>query len=192
MFIDSDMVVLQNLDRFFASPQLSAVGNDGALFNSGLMVIEPSECAFKTLMEKSKHVVSYNGGDQGYLNEMFTWWHRLPSTLNWLKVFPGGSIGKAGEVPKVLAIHYLGYKPWMCYRDYDCNWDAIEHQIFANDLAHRRWWNVYDSMSKRLHPFCALSTRMESRLKRARARAGKASFADGHWRIKVKDPRQRQ
>jgi hypothetical protein len=43
------------------------------------MVIEPSMCMFKELMEEIFKLGSYNGGNQGFLNEVFLWWHRLPT-----------------------------------------------------------------------------------------------------------------
>ncbi|KAG9457926.1 hypothetical protein H6P81_002434 [Aristolochia fimbriata] len=128
IFVDADFLVLENLDGFFASPELSAAGNDKFIFNSGIMLVEPSECVFERLMEDKERLVSYNGGDQGYLNEVFVWWHRWPNRLNWLKIFM--SENSSREVPpQAYAVHYLGAKPWMCYRDYDCNWDEKAHQF---------------------------------------------------------------
>ncbi|XLU24774.1 hypothetical protein S245_060840 [Arachis hypogaea] len=87
IFIDSDIIVLRNLDILFHFPQISATGNDQTIFNSGIMVIEPSNCTFATLMSLRDDIVSYNGGDQGFLNEVFVWWHRLPRRVNFLKNF---------------------------------------------------------------------------------------------------------
>ncbi|KAL5701893.1 hypothetical protein ACHQM5_027177 [Ranunculus cassubicifolius] len=189
IFIDSDLVILKNIDNFFLFPQLSAVGNDGVLFNSGIMLIEPSNCVFEMLMKKRYSLVSYNGGDQGFLNEVFTWWHRWPRRLNFLKVFEG--MKDEHKVPdSVFAIHYLGLKPWMCYRDYDCNWDLLDHQAYASDSAHRKWWRVYDVMSEKLQPFCGLTKSVDTRLKKWRKKAENSSLSDKHWRTKVKDPRQ--
>ncbi|XP_043723963.1 putative UDP-glucuronate:xylan alpha-glucuronosyltransferase 5 [Telopea speciosissima] len=190
IFIDSDLIVLKNMDNFFANSQLSAIGNDNILFNSGVMLIEPSQCMFEMLMKKRHTMVSYNGGDQGFLNEAFTWWHRWPKTLNYLKIFDQGNETER-EIPKsVFAIHYLGLKPWMCYRDYDCNWDVLDHHVYGSDLAHKRWWQVYDAIPKRLRGFCGLSRFMDSSLRVQRAWAKNAKLPDGHWKIKVRDPRQ--
>lgn len=87
VFIDADLLVLKNIDQFFALPPLSAAANNKMRFNSGVMVVEPSACLFEELMEKTFELKSYNGGDQGFLNEVFTWWHRLPSKTNYLKIF---------------------------------------------------------------------------------------------------------
>jgi len=39
---------------------------------------------------------------------------------------------------KVYEKHYLGFKPWACFRDYDCNWNRLGLRICANDAAHWR------------------------------------------------------
>ncbi|GER33777.1 plant glycogenin-like starch initiation protein [Striga asiatica] len=190
MFIDSDFIVTKNMDKFFVYPQISASGNDGHIFNSGLMVVEPSECTFETLMRKRFSIESYNGGDQGFLNEMFPWWHRLPAKLNWLKFFGSGQ-EYAHRIPDdTHAIHYLGLKPWWCYRDYDCNWDKIEAQQFASDSANERWWYVYDNMSKELREYCSLTPEMDGNLRKYREIARNASLPDGHWKIEIKDERR--
>lgn len=190
IFIDSDFILLRNLDKFFTYPQLSAVGNSRHVFNSGLMLVEPSECTFKTLMQKTKTTGSYNGGDQGFLNEVFSWWHRWPAGLNFLKDYLVVPDDKR-EVPKnVYTVHFLGMKPWKCYRDYDCNWDSLENQRFASDMAHTMWWKVYEKMPENLQHYCALDPQVETEIRMWRENAKNASFADGHWKIPVKDPRR--
>ncbi|KAJ4758386.1 Hexosyltransferase [Rhynchospora pubera] len=87
IFIDADMLIMRNIDFLFAMPEITATGNNATLFNSGVMVIEPSNCTFELLMENINDIQSYNGGDQGYLNEIFTWWHRIPKHMNFLKHF---------------------------------------------------------------------------------------------------------
>ncbi|VFQ83460.1 unnamed protein product [Cuscuta campestris] len=189
VFVDSDVLPLRNMDAFFAYPELAAAANDNHLFNSGVVVLEPSACTFRALMEARAQVVPYNGGDQGFLNEVFVWWHRLPASANRLKIFAGGRNRRRRVPEDVHAVHYLGQKPWACYRDYDCNWDRPEYQKFASDSAHERWWRVYDGMPEGLKGFCALSAKDEARLQKWRGRAENASFPDGHWKLKITDPR---
>ncbi|CAI9303225.1 unnamed protein product [Lactuca saligna] len=190
IFIDADLIVLKNLDEFFRYPQLSAVGNDKYIFNSGVIVVEPSKCMFNGLMKKRFTFTSYNGGDQGFLNEAFTWWHRFHTKVNHLKVFEGTD-NPGHKIPEnVHTIHYLGLKPWMCYRDYDCNWDMSGRQRYASDSAHKRWWKVYDAMPSDLRSFCGLTKHMDVRIRKWRGIAKNAGFRDGHWKIKVKDRRQ--
>ncbi|XP_016443667.1 putative UDP-glucuronate:xylan alpha-glucuronosyltransferase 4 [Nicotiana tabacum] len=190
IFVDSDFLFFKNIDPFFMFPQLSAAGNCRHVFNSGIMIIEPSECTFKTLMEKTLTIVSYNGGDQGFLNEVFSWWHRWPAKLNYLKNFQTDERRKYEYPEDAYAMHYLGLKPWMCYKDYDCNWDVLEYRDFPNDRIHAKWWQVYDLMPKELQKFCYLTPDMDTRIRLERQEAKAANFSDGHWKIQVKDPRR--
>ncbi|TKY75072.1 UDP-glucuronate:xylan alpha-glucuronosyltransferase 2 [Spatholobus suberectus] len=197
-FIDSDIIVLRNLDILFRFPQISATGNDHSIFNSGIMVIEPSNCTFRILMRHRDDIVSYNGGDQGFLNEVFVWWHRLPRRVNFLKNFWANTTAEArvknalfaAEPPEVYAIHYLGWKPWHCYRDYDCNWDTEDQRAYASDVAHRRWWKVHDAMEEGLQRFCRLTKRRRTELNWKRRKARKKGLPHGHWKINITDPRR--
>ncbi|PWA57428.1 plant glycogenin-like starch initiation protein 5 [Artemisia annua] len=190
IFIDADLIVLKKLDKFFSYPQLSAVGNDKYLFNSGLILIEPSQCMFNGLMEKISTLRSYNGGDQGFLNEAFTWWHRFHSKLNHLKIFHNTNDTRHEIMDGLYTIHYLGLKPWLCYKDYDCNWDKLDHRRYASDSAHKKWWKVYEKMNSKLRPFCGLTKQMDARIRKWRRIAKSSGFKDEHWKIKVKDRRQ--
>ncbi|CAL4946526.1 unnamed protein product [Urochloa decumbens] len=198
VFLDADLLVLGNMDFLFESgaPELSATVNSGARFNSGVMVLEPSNCTFEMLMAGVHDIDSYNGGDQGYLNEVFTWWHRLPRRANFLKyVWAEGdraAQARALGAEVVHAVHYLGIKPWLCYRDYDCNWNVPELRRFASDEAHARWWAVHD----RIEPaelrdrFCALGKGQVAMLEQHRRDAAMVSASDGHWNRTITDPRR--
>ncbi|RYR52497.1 hypothetical protein HN51_014667 [Arachis hypogaea] len=190
IFLDSDVLVLKSIHGFFYYPQLSAAPNEKAMFNSGVMVIEPSQCMFENMLDKIHKVKSYNGGDQGFLNEVFAWWHRTPSKLNKLKTFRSNNSGNHDDDEDLYTIHYLGLKPWMCYRDYDCNWDKEEYRMFASDLAHQKWWQVYDAMPKELQSYCGLSNKMNQRIVKWRRMAMNDSTFDAHSKIQVKDPRR--
>ncbi|GAB4847729.1 UDP-glucuronate:xylan alpha-glucuronosyltransferase 1 [Ancistrocladus abbreviatus] len=199
IFIDADLLILRNIDFLFSMPEISATGNNATLFNSGVMVIEPSNCTFQLLMDHINEIESYNGGDQGYLNEIFTWWHRIPRHINFLKHFWVGDeedmkqmkIKLFGAEPPILyVLHYLGIKPWLCFRDYDCNWNSDIFQEFASDVAHAKWWRVHDSMPEVLQQFCLLRTMQKAQLEWDRRQAELGNYTDGHWKIKVQDKRQ--
>lgn len=198
IFIDADLLILRNIDFLFGMPEISATGNNGTLFNSGVMVIEPSNCTFQLLMDHINEIESYNGGDQGYLNEIFTWWHRIPKHMNFLKNFWVGDDEETklmktrlfgAEPPVLYVLHYLGLKPWLCFRDYDCNWNVDILQEFASDVAHTKWWKVHDAMPELLQQFCLLPSKQKAQLEWDRMQAEKGNYTDGHWRIKVKDRR---
>ncbi|CAI9094900.1 OLC1v1030730C1 [Oldenlandia corymbosa var. corymbosa] len=199
IFIDSDLLIRRNIDFLFTMPEITARGNHGTLFNTGVMVIEPSNCTFQLLMDHLYEFESYNGGDQGYLNEIFPWWHRMPERLNFLKNFLAYQSDEvnqkkiqliAAEPPILYVIHYLGfYKPWMCSRDYDCNWNVGKLQEFASDDAHRIWWRAHDAMLEKLQGYCMLKARQRAQLEYDRREAEKRNYTDGHWKIVIKDPR---
>ncbi|PSS30278.1 UDP-glucuronate:xylan alpha-glucuronosyltransferase [Actinidia chinensis var. chinensis] len=198
IFIDADMLVLRNIDFLFSMPEISATGNDATLFNSGVMVVEPSNCTYQLLMDQIHKIESYNGGDQGYLNEIFTWWHRIPKHMNFLKHFWDEKDEDERDVktrlfgaepPVLYVLHYLGLKPWLCFQDYDCNWNVDILQEFASDVAHEKWWKVHDSMSELLQQFCLLKTNQKAQLQWDRMQAEKGNYTDRHWMIKIRDRR---
>ncbi|CAH8251638.1 unnamed protein product [Arabidopsis lyrata] len=193
VFIDADFIIVKNIDYLFFYPQLSAAGNNKVMFNSGVMVLEPSACLFEDLMLKSFKIGSYNGGDQGFLNEYFVWWHRLSKRLNTMKYFGDESRhDKARNLPENLeGIHYLGLKPWRCYRDYDCNWDLKTRRVYASESVHERWWKVYDKMPKKLKGYCGLTLKMEKNVEKWRRMAKLSGFPENHWKIRVRDPRKK-
>ncbi|CAN6232052.1 unnamed protein product [Urochloa humidicola] len=199
VFLDADLLVQRAMDPHFAMPEVSATGNAGSYFNSGVMVVEPCECTFKLLVDHVGDIESYNGGDQGYLNEVFAWWHRLPSHANYMKHFWEGDTPErheakrkvlAADPPVALAVHFVGMKPWFCFRDYDCNWNVPELRQFASDEAHARWWTVHDAMPVGLRGFCLLDERQKALLRWDVARAREANASDGHWRVRIADPRR--
>ncbi|KAL7176242.1 hypothetical protein ACSBR2_029734 [Camellia fascicularis] len=198
IFIDADLLILRNIDFLFEMPEIIATGNNGSLFNSGVMVVEPSNCTFQLLMDHVNEIESYNGGDQGYLNEIFTWWHRIPKQMNFLKHFWEGDEDDKKELktrlfgadpPILYVLHYLGLKPWLCFRDYDCNWNVDILHEFASNVAHKRWWKVHDAMPENLHKYCLLRSKQKAALEWDRRQAEKGNYTDGHWKIKIQDPR---
>ncbi|KAL6955429.1 putative UDP-glucuronate:xylan alpha-glucuronosyltransferase 3 [Sarracenia purpurea var. burkii] len=198
IFIDADLLILRNIDFLFEMPEISATGNNGSLFNSGVMVVEPSNRTFQLLMDHINDIESYNGGDQGYLNEIFTWWHRIPKRINFLKHFWEGDEDEKKEMkirlfgadpPVLYVLHYLGLKPWLCFRDYDCNWNVDILHEFASDVAHKRWWKVHDAMPENLQKYCLLRSKQKAALEWDRRQAEKGNYTDGHWKIEIKDPR---
>ena len=135
-----------------------------------------------------------------YLNEIFVWWHRLPRRVNFLKNFWSNTTNErniknhlfAAEPPQLYAVHYLGWKPWLCYRDYDCNFDVDEQLVYASDAAHGRWWKVHDAMDESLQKFCRLTKQRRTEINWERRRARLRGSTDFHWRINVTDPRRRR
>ncbi len=86
IFLDADVLPIRPLSHLFLLPhEFSAVPDVGwpDIFNSGVMVLSPGEDKFSELNTLLKSKGSWDGGDQGLLNE---WrggdWNRLSFTYN--------------------------------------------------------------------------------------------------------------
>ncbi|XP_039250028.2 uncharacterized protein LOC120327742 isoform X1 [Styela clava] len=122
VFMDADMMALQNIDDLFEREELSAAPDSGwpDLFNSGLFVFRPSLETFNGLLLLAQNEGSFDGGDQGLLNTYFKDWatkdisRHLPFLYN-LHVCASytymPAFKKFGKDTKV--VHFLGpVKPW--------------------------------------------------------------------------------
>ncbi len=99
ILLDSDMLIRHNIDHLFDKPHYSAVkaGHcatpEYVKLNSGLMVLEPGQALFQTLLDCIRPAVvrryqeGYNIGDQDVFQEAFKDWNdhpelELPETYN--------------------------------------------------------------------------------------------------------------
>jgi glycogenin len=86
VYLDADMLVYQNLDDLFRQPHMAAVNAGGMLpeyaswteFNSGLMVIEPSQALYTDMLAKLPDLYLPAGGDQDFLNAYYPDWPQQP------------------------------------------------------------------------------------------------------------------
>lgn len=86
IFLDADVLPLRPLSHLFSLPhEFSAAPDVGwpDIFNSGVFVFTPGEDKFQELQALARSKGSWDGGDQGLLNE---WrgnnWNRLSFTYN--------------------------------------------------------------------------------------------------------------
>ncbi|KAJ1346993.1 Glycogenin-1, variant 2 [Parelaphostrongylus tenuis] len=122
VFLDADTMVLQNSDELFERPEFSAAPDIGwpDCFNSGVFVYVPSLETYRRLLDFALSHGSFDGGDQGLLNEFFAGWrdlpaiHRLPFIYNMTAgVFYSyaAAYKKYGASTKI--VHFIGAdKPW--------------------------------------------------------------------------------
>lgn len=133
VYLDGDTVVLQNIDDLFVGDDFAAAPDagldraNGRIFNSGVFAVTPSHELFASLLDRLGTTESYDGGDQGFLNNVLTDWRRLPQGYNTTKrMFTHHpALYNPAEV-KVL--HYVGIKPWEpvkpgnAYDELDLKW----------------------------------------------------------------------
>lgn len=141
VYVDSDMMVLTNIDELFDKPHMSGVPAgrlvhpDWIRLNGGLLVIEPQEQLadriFATLPQALEEVAALGGkasGDQDLLNAYYPAWCNTPE----LELDQGYNVfqcyldihiekhgyrlpgDKSGSGPPVKIVHFIGpRKPWM-------------------------------------------------------------------------------
>ncbi|GAA5927586.1 glycosyltransferase family 8 protein [Sporobolomyces koalae] len=117
IFLDADTLVLRPLSHLFElSAPFSAAPDQGwpDAFNSGVMVFEPSRATFDGLIDMMKSRGTWDGGDQGLLNDYFPNWNRLSFTYN---VTPSSYYTYAPAYKRhgqdVSVLHFIGKdKPW--------------------------------------------------------------------------------
>jgi alpha-N-acetylglucosamine transferase len=87
IYLETDMIVLRNMDHVFRLPEVSASGTSQSVFNNGVMVLEPSNCTFQILMDEMEKLVSEVIDVWDFFYRVFPWWHRIPRYMNTLKYF---------------------------------------------------------------------------------------------------------
>ncbi|OSD03243.1 glycosyltransferase family 8 protein [Trametes coccinea BRFM310] len=159
IFLDADVLPIRPLSHLFNVPhEFAAVPDVGwpDIFNSGVMVLTPGEDKFKDLMELLKTKGTWDGGDQGLLNE---WrgdnWHRLSFTYN---TTPTAAYTYAPAYErfgsKISAIHFIGpNKPWtsITYRAPGTKYGQSSNKAadskspaYDYDSLVDRWFDIYD------------------------------------------------
>ncbi|CAN6651676.1 hypothetical protein TRVA0_025S01046 [Trichomonascus vanleenenianus] len=150
IFLDADILVVKPIDDLFGwdvpRGSIAAAPDIGwpDIFNSGVFVAVPDAEAYEELCGRAVTGESFDGGDQGLLNQYFTErgrWVRLPFTFN---VTPSTSYQYAPAFQhferQVSVVHFIGNnKPW----------DNAFHRHFHSKLTESgsmdyvsKWWDV--------------------------------------------------
>lgn len=71
VFIDADALVLMDLSSVFSCGTFCATFINSFYFNSGFMLVTPNTTVFEDMQLRLPKTPSYDGGDQGFLNEYY-------------------------------------------------------------------------------------------------------------------------
>ena len=117
IFLDSDLIVTKSIDHLFAEVKEDFAACDctpyfAHIFNSGVMVIQPSKKVFNDLMAKKDILPSYDGSDQGFLNSYFKNWKKLDIKYNAGKRIYSETPDHWTQIDHHV-IHFVGQKPWL-------------------------------------------------------------------------------
>lgn len=148
LYIDADCIVLTSIDDLFNIESNFAAAPDvfpPDRFNAGVMVVQPSELIFQDMLSKVPQLVSYDGGDTGFLNAYFPSWftsttNKLPFKYNAQRILFWFTYAKNPGYWNVLhpiaILHYSSSpKPW------DCPQSRTAASV-GGDLEWI-WWQVY-------------------------------------------------
>ena len=166
--IDSDAIVLRNIDHLFKCGEFCAAYRHSDLFNTGVVVLKPSLKTFQDICKNIQRIGSYTSGDQGFLNyyyedlkkaPMFSKdintvttndkFLRLPAEYNGdVSVFYLANKWMYIDVEEPYVIHYtLGpIKPWKwwSYPLFSLNWrwKKLRDELPATDIVEPSLWHV--------------------------------------------------
>lgn len=156
VFLDADTIVIQNIDDLFQREELSAAPDVGwpDCFNSGVFVFRPSLETYNALLTFAKTYGSFDGGDQGLLNDYFSWWstrdisNHLPFIYNMVSnvcYSYAPAYKRFGADVKI--IHFLGaLKPWHHYYNTTTRKVRLTETATytgADEKFIQLWWDCY-------------------------------------------------
>jgi glycogenin glucosyltransferase len=153
VFMDADSMVIQNIDDIFDREEFSAAPDPGwpDCFNSGVFVFRPSIETYKALLHFAVSIGSFDGGDQGLLNQYFSDWatkdisKHLPFAYNcvsqaFYSYLPAAKFFHS----KIKVVHFIGpIKPW------HHEWNHVSRQVIprqSTGFSHeflQKWWDIF-------------------------------------------------
>lgn len=141
VFLDADLVVVQNIDQLFGYPEFSAAPNvyeslaDFHRLNSGVFVAKPNHQTFHAMLAHLDQPERFwRRTDQTFLQEYFPQWHGLPYIYNTLQ-YVWFNLPDLWCWEQIRVIHYQYEKPWQA--------DHPKREQLATliDL----WWQIHDN-----------------------------------------------
>ena len=118
VFLDADMLMLQNCDKLFDYPEFCAAPNvyeslaDFHRMNSGVFTAKPSKATFDTMLAAlDVPDMFWRRTDQTFLQHFFPDWHGLPISYNMLQ-YVWFNMPELWDWDSVKILHYQYEKPW--------------------------------------------------------------------------------
>lgn len=146
VYLDADVLALRAPDELFdVEADFAACPDVGwpDCFNSGVMVVKPNMDTYEELVNLAEKGETYDGADQGLLNQHFENWHRLSFGYN---CTVAGSMAYQYAPAlrhygsKVSMVHFIGQsKPWN--RGYT---PGLSQSADPYDKFNTQWWSVYN------------------------------------------------
>lgn len=144
VYLDADVVAYRAPDELFDLPHpFSAAPDIGwpDLFNTGVLVLSPNTGDYEALVAKADKGESFDGADQGLLNQHFeNNYNRLSFSYN---VTPSGHYQYVPAYrhfqSSINLVHFIGTgKPWSLGREASSGGQTPYDEMVG------KWWAVYD------------------------------------------------
>ncbi|EEB16143.1 hypothetical protein Phum_PHUM407280 [Pediculus humanus corporis] len=159
VFLDADTLVVRNCDELFEREEFSAAPDVSwpDCFNSGVFVYKPSMETFNKLLQFAVERGSFDGGDQGLLNQFFSDWatedikKHLPFVYNLTTVAAYSYVPafkQFGSDTRI--VHFIGTgKPWL--QQLDPTTKKITPTPGSEHLTSllQKWWDLF---CEKVHP----------------------------------------
>jgi len=153
VFLDSDTLVLQYSDELFEREELSAAPDVSwpDCFNSGVFVFRPSIETFTKIIEFALQNGSFDGGDQGLLNQYFSDWAEADIKKHLPFIYNVTAYASYCYLPafkqfrdRIKILHFAGkLKPWLIpFNSENKQANAPSDYAHAADLI-QLWWNIF-------------------------------------------------
>ena len=188
VYVDADALVLRNIDHLFELDGFWAAPDIGYrlvtdVFNSGVFAFDPDADTLQRMLKAVPRTESYDGGDQGFLNEFIEGVNWLPREMNTLRRIEN-RYPDMFDPSRVAVLHFVGEKPWDF--DTDPEWHRLDDLWFQHlpnrDKVAFLGWIKRQAAEQRS---TGVSVRVEVLMDEAAALARQGRLGDARRRVRA-------
>lgn len=148
IFLEADCLIIKNSDELFTTYEEFSAAPDirwPDIFSSSVFIFSPSIETYDNLVDFAAKHGSFDGGDQGLLNDYFVNWKRLPFVYNTSSSASYTQISAFKRFHEDIKIlNFAGeVKPWHYKYNFISDNLANQRGGYFNIEHVRLWWNIF-------------------------------------------------